>query len=450
MNKYSHLATKEEIKNRLQEISQKEVIDKSGIPLFYGNDKIYIDNSETHNLIIGSTGSGKTQAFILPMINLSKRAGESMIINDPNGELYRICANDLEKENYKTIILDFKDAKFGNNWNPFILIYHYYINQEHDLAIRLLEELGYYLFYEPNSNETDPFWINTTIDYFTGLVLYLFEKQAEDKINLLNIYQLSNWMKEDSNHKEVLKQISKNSEIYYNLAGTLEAPPETKGSILSVFNQKIKKYISRRNITNMLCNNDISIDEILEEPTAVFIVSGASDYANNLIPLFVTQIIECARNNDNHKRINLLLDEFDSMIPIKNFSSMIQSSRSLNIRFTITINSYAHLNYLYGEQNARLLRYCFGNIIYLLSEDMPTIEEFSKYCGTIKEEGKEQPLISTEELRILKPFEAVISMIRMMPIKTTLIPYYKWNLTEENTEKEMPARKEIEINKYEE
>lgn len=447
MNNHSHWATQDEIKKRLKEISSKDTLDQSGIPLFYQNNSAYIDDSDMHNLIIGSTGSGKTQAFILPMISLSKKAHESMIINDPYGELYKVCASNLQKDGYQTIALDFNKGKYGNNWNPLLLIYDYYKSGEHDLALRLIEDLGYYLFYDQNK-DMDPFWTNTTIDYFTGLVLYLFENATKEEINILSVYSLNNQIKEPKNLEDFLSNIKKDSDIYYNLAGTLEAPSETKGSILSVFNQKIKKYISRKNFINMLCNDDFSINQLYEKPTAVFLISGESDYANSLIPLFISHVIECASKRKEKKRMNLLLDEFDSMVPIKNFSSMIQYCRTISIRFTITIKSYAHLNYIYGEENAKLLRYCFGNIIYLLSEDIPTVEEFSKYCGTIKESGKEMPLISVEELRTLNTFEAVISMIRMKPIKTKLIPFYKMKWEDSQAMIDIPIREEKEIKEY--
>ena len=447
MNNYSHWATQDEIKKRLKEISSKNTLNQSGIPLFYQNNSAYIDDSEMHNLIIGSTGSGKTQAFILPMISLSKKAHESMVINDPYGELYKVCANNLQKDGYQTIALDFNEGKYGNNWNPLSLIYHYYKNKEHDLALRLIEDLGYYLFYNQNK-EMDPFWTNTTIDYFTGLVLYLFENASKEEINILSVYSLNNQIKEQKKLEEFLSNIKKDSDIYYYLAGTLEAPSETKGSILSVFNQKIKKYISRKNFLNMLCNEDFSVNQLYEKPTVVFLINGESDYANSLIPLFISQVIECSSKRKEKKRMNLLLDEFDSMVPIKNFASMIQYCRTISIRFTITIKSYAHLSYLYGEENAKILRYCFGNLIYLLSEDIPTIEEFSKYCGTIKESDKEIPLISVEELRTLNTFEAVISMLRMKPIKTTLIPFYKFKWEDSQEMIDIPIREEKEIQEY--
>lgn len=446
----SRWATTNEVKERLKVYKIGDKLEKSGIPLGYENNTLFIDDSEAHNLIIGSMGSGKTQAITLPMIRLAQQAKESIVINDLYGEIYHKCAASLEENNYNIITLDFNDAEYGNNWNPLSLIYDYYKEGKKDLAIKMLEELSYYIFYENKDNNSDPFWINTTIDYFNGLVLYLFENAQKEEINLLSIYQFSNTLKDKNKQEELLNKLNKTSATYIYLAGTLEAPPETKGSILAVFNQKIRLYISRNSITNMLCNNDFNINDLFTKPTALFIISGKAHFSNYLIPLLINQIIEYASQIQNKNRINLLLDEFDSLIPIRDFAATIQRCRALGIRFTVTINSFAHLNYLYSEEDAKILRYCFGNLIYLLSEDIPTLEEFSKYCGTKIENGKEVSLISIEELRTIKTFNAIVSMMRMIPIRTELLPDYKTDWGYKDKDKEIPKRKTTEIKLYQE
>lgn len=441
----SRWATSSEIKNRLEKIIIGKEIKQSGIPIGYSGNNLLVDTNETHNMIIGSTGSGKTQSTILPMIRLSLKANESLLINDPKGELYEKCASEAKKEGYRVVLLDFDNSKYGDSWNPLEFIYKNYKENNHDLSIKLLEDLGYYLFCDPKENNSDPFWINTTIDYFTGLVLYLFENAKEEEINLQSIYNLSNYLNIKGNSEKFIEKLDKSKEIYLNLSGTLCAPPETRGSILSVFTQKIRLYISRTDLINMICNDEFKIEDFYNQKTILFIKSGISGISHKIIPLLVTQLIECANLRRNKERINFLLDEFDSMLPIKNFSSVIQNSRSLNIRFTVTIQSYEHLKYMYKE-DVNILKYCFANIIYLLSEDLPTLEEISRYCG----ESNNKPLISVEELKSLDYFEAVINMIRMMPIKTKLLPDYRINWDYEDTIIELPERNKKEIKVYEE
>ena len=76
---------------------------------------------------------------------------------------------------------------------------------------------------------------------------------------------------------------------------------------------------------------------------------------------------------------------------------------------------------------------CFGTIIYLLSEDIYTLEEISKYCGN---QENNTPLVTIEELKTLKPFEAIIIMTRMLPFRTQLVPnyYINWGYQEEKKE----------------
>ena len=82
---YARWATKEEIKERLYPISKGEEVTTTGVPLMYDNNTMYIDDGRRHTLLIGATGSGKTQTTILPMINLSikaKNRSVSLILKD--------------------------------------------------------------------------------------------------------------------------------------------------------------------------------------------------------------------------------------------------------------------------------------------------------------------------------------------------------------------------------
>lgn len=445
---YARWATKEEVVKRLDAVNLETGVSKAGIPITYDDNYLYIDSREAHNMIIGCTGSGKTQTTILPILKTSLLAGESIVVNDPNGELYEKCAGNFEEKGYNVLVLDFNDAKLGNSWNPLKVAYDFYNNNMKDKAIKTLEDIGYYLFFDRKERDTDPFWINSTINYFVGLTLYLFDNASADEANLNSIYQLSNYLNVDNHSKEFMDKLSTNSITYLNLVGTLKAPTETRGSILSVFMQKIKKYISREDLSNMLSSSNFELKNIGNEPTALFIISGVSNYCDNLIPLLINQIVDCVDIFGlKEKHVNILLDEFDSMVPIRDFARLIEYCRSIKVRFTITVRSYIHLCNMYSKEDAAILRMCFGNFIYLLSDDIYTLEEISKYCGNT-ENG--EPLISIEELKTLEPFEGIILMPRTMPYKTKFLPDFKIDYGLKDIRKEIPKREDTEIKIYEE
>ena len=447
---YARWAKKKEIKDALKKIEVNREVSTAGVPVEYDDNKtVYIPNRDGHTLVIGATGSGKTQATILPEVKLSLLAGESIIVNDIKGEIYNITANNFKERGYKIYTIDFDDTKLGNNWNPLTLAYQSYKENELDRATTMLEELGYYLFTD-SKEMSDPFWTNSVIDYFTGLALYLFENAKSEEININSIYNLANKLEEEAEREAFLNRLNKNSTIYFNVKGTLTSPRETRGGIIATFNQKIKKYISSTNLSNMLSYSDFDLRNINKEKTAIFVISGLTTYSNSLVPLLVNQCIEAIDIYGEKKKTNIILDEFESMLPILNFSKIINYARSISVNITVVIKSYLDLINTYGKENTEIIKSCFSNIIYLLSSDIYTLEEISKMCGNTEVNGKVKPLITEEELKTLKAFEAIILIPRTMPYKTTLIPDYKieWNLVKKDLP--IPKREIKTVNLYEE
>ena len=169
----------------------------------YDDNHLYIDDKEAHNLIIGATGSGKTVATMLPQIRLAIKAGESFVVNDIKGEIYKKLSGEIKKEGYKLYVINLVNTNKGNNYNPLYLPYKLYKAGEKDNALEMIENVGYYLLSSEVSANEDPFWVNSAINLFTGLALYLFENAKESEINLNSLSLLAN-------ESEKLKKISKN------------------------------------------------------------------------------------------------------------------------------------------------------------------------------------------------------------------------------------------------
>ena len=77
-------------------------------------------SKESHALVIGTTGTGKTQVLADPTIRVFAHSGEkpSMIIADPKGELYEDNYNILKKEGYNIIVLNLENPYASSKWNP--------------------------------------------------------------------------------------------------------------------------------------------------------------------------------------------------------------------------------------------------------------------------------------------------------------------------------------------
>ncbi len=97
---------------------------KSGIPIraeLVGNDiKINFKYENWHAMVIGTTGSGKTQCFVSPCIQILGACKDKpcLVVNDMKGELFRDHSEHLKKNGYNVMALDLRDTFSSTRWNP--------------------------------------------------------------------------------------------------------------------------------------------------------------------------------------------------------------------------------------------------------------------------------------------------------------------------------------------
>lgn len=415
---YARWATKEEILEHTTKVTKNSEVKKSGIMFMYDDEGIYVNNTESHNLVIGCTGSGKSQTTIMPQIYLSIKAGESFIVNDHAGELYEEFSGIAKENGYKVQVINFRDMTKGNNYNPLYIPYTLYKKGNIDEAIELVENVGYNLLSDYNQTDADPFWENSAINLFTGLTLYLFDKANIEEINVNSVINLSYEL-------DIIKnKLDKSSIVYTYLSPIFDAPKDTCGSIVAVFKQKLA-IMSRESISKLMCNNNIDLENIKNEKMAIFVISDGK-FSSIIMPMILNQVYNLVKlSPKSDRRLNIILDEFGTIKPIKNFLDILTYSRSLGIRLTMVVQSMLHLENIYGPKTTEFIRMAIGNTIFLLANDIHTLEVISKECG---KKDENTLLINVEELKTLKYFEAIIITSRMYPIKTKLLPYFEFQI----------------------
>ncbi len=440
----------------------------AGVPLISNDKGIYVDNGQYHNLVLGSTGSGKTVCLVKPMVNLLARKGESMVITDPKGELYKDTAESLKAKGYNIVLLNFREPQKGNAWNPLSLPYLYHKEGNRDKSIELLNDVALNILYD-EGNKNDPFWEKTASDYFAGITLGLFEDANEKEVNLNSINYMSTIGEEryaaNSTYvKEYFTLKGESSKPYILASATISAPNETKGSILSTFRQKISMFSTKENLSEMLSFSDFDMRDIGRKKTAVFLViHDEKKTYHSLMTIFIKQcyetLIDVAHEHEGKLpfRTNFILDEFANMPALKDVDAMVSAARSRDIRFTFIIQNFAQLSAVYGEHIAEIIKGNCGNLIYLISTEMKALEEISKMCGEVKSKEKDKtastPLITVSDLQKLKLFQAIIIRLRTNPFKTQLKPSFKINWGEDFPQATYPLRtlqevKMFDVKKY--
>jgi len=440
---YSRWATEKEFKKistMHKVLPGQETSDYAGIPLMNNGKEIWVDSGEYHNLIIGSTGSGKTQTMVQPMVRILAKKGESMIITDPKGEIYENNAEMLREKGYNIVLLNFRDPQKGSAWNPLSLPYTLHKEGNKDKANELLDDLAMNILYDDKAQSQDPFWEKTSADYFTGLSLALFEDAKEEEINLNTINLMSTVGEDKCGPSTYIKEYfgfkDPTSPAYINVSSTIMAPSDTKSSILSVFKQKIKLFSSRENLSEMLSHNDFDMKDIGRKKTAVFLViQDEKKTYHSLVTIFIKQcyetLIDVAQESGGKLpfKTNFILDEFANMPPLKDVTTMVTAARSRNIRFTFIIQNFAQLYQVYGKENGETIKGNCGNIIYLISSELASLEEISKLCGEVKSKEKDKtastPLVTVSDLQRLPENTIIILRIRSMPFKTKVVPDWK-------------------------
>jgi len=434
---HSRWASESEIKESLYEVilnGTKPMY--GGIPLYTENGSVYVENKDTHTLILGPTGSKKTRLLGMPSLLLYAMAGESFIATDPKAELYERTYPVLKNEGYNIFVLNLRDPLQSNCWNPLLIPYRLYHNNMRDKSIELVNDMAKCIVKEDGYN--DPYWQNSASDLLAGLILILFECAGRSEINFKSLRALKtqsfrsvgfNNKNDDTPfiRENFLKHINPASFVCSLLSGTADVCDNTRGCIISVFDQAIRPFFCQDNLINMLSDNHLDMCNIGKEKTAVFlIIPDENTLYHRLVSVFIKQcytelIIEAQKQPQKTLplRVNYLLDEFSSLPPIKDFPAMITASRSRNIRFNLLIQSFNQLYQRYGHDAETIKGNC-ENWIYLHSREKSTLEELCLLAGI---KSNNEQLASTSLLQRLDKDkgEAFILHKRQFPFITNLL-----------------------------
>lgn len=390
---------------------------KSGVPIYFSSEekKIYMDPTDKHTAVIGSTASKKSRLIAMPTVRLLGVAGESMIISDPKAEIYKRTAAYLNENGYEIKVINLREPQLGSSWNPLAIPYQFYKEGNIDRAYEFANDIAVNLT-NIDKRKEDVFWDNSAGSFFLGLILLLFKYcstfgEPVESVNIGNVLRLRNSICSGfgiASTNNGLWQFAKEDPFITSaLIGTIETANDTRAGILSVFDQKMRAFAIQPSLINMLSFNDINYATLSDKPSAIYLIlpDEKTGY-HGLVSLFVKQSYEFLINIAQKKmterkelgvRVNYILDEFSSLPTISDFSAMITAARSRNIRFNLFLQSKHQLRLRYGEDCDTILSNC-ENWIFLTSRELEFLKEISDLCGEC-EGSQKKPLLSVSDLQ---------------------------------------------------
>lgn len=415
----SRWADPEEIKNAAT-ISCINIEDDNctggGIPIISDGHTAYVDNSDTHTIIFGSTGSKKTRLFGMPLINILTMAGESFIATDPKGELYNKTSGLAAAKGYKTIVLNFRDLNQSDLWNPFSLPYELYHSGKTDEAISLINDLITSLAESQRKNTKDTYFIDLACSQMLANMLFFIDSATHDEANIINFADFFTTTCSVEFTQKLASYVVNGSIASLNYKSVLTNAPveKTFGNVSSCVSIMLNPFVMRKSLCQVLSRCSFDTRDIGKIKTAIYIiVPDEKTTLHFLVTAFIKQTYEALINEaqqlENRKlpvRVNFVLDEFCNIPAIPDMPSMISAARSRNMRFFLMAQSQRQLEYKYNEDADTIKSNC-DNWVFLTSREYDLLKEISNLCGDAyykESDGsiKSRPLISISELQRFK------------------------------------------------
>lgn len=410
-----------------------------GIPIYVNLEtgEMVCMGKDKHTLVVASSGNCKSLAVMMPALIPLVAAGESIIVNDPKGEIFDKMSKFMEMNGYKVYIINLRSPWLSNNFNPFKIIAELYKSRQIAAAQGLMMQYAEILT-SPVKSTKDAYWQTSASDYLCGLGLVLC-KEAPDTLSLANIHKLHVDGEQKVGGERMLEVYVKSIKeeaphIYKMLEGTVFAPSETRKSIISCFSGCMMKATFDEGVTEILSRNDFTVDDMVSNKSAVFIISPDESLVyQSVISIIVksmyTRLIDLAYKSGGalKRRFHFVLDEFGNMAAIPDCGAMLSAARSRNIRFTLAIQDYSQLTRIYSDESESIVSNCDA-LVYLHSPSYKLRKEISQQCGEVllPYQNTTAPLLSPEHLAHLEKGEALLLLGKSYPYLSKLPLIYEY------------------------
>lgn len=351
-------------------------------------------------LIVGGSGSGKTESIAKPMIY--NTLNSNLVVVCTKKKIMEYAINDLQQKGYTCQVLNFvnpKESQYG--YDP--LQACQCAGDIRDLANTIMVATNH------NGVAKDAFWDNSA-ESMIALILEVVSchtksKSMDTAMELIDTFRFvgfeSEWKIDEAD--DDLDEIEEKMTVYplHNLLEMAceenkrwkaawksfnDLPNDTGGCVANCTQEPIAKIFNDEIRAVMKRQPQFNFAELLKPKTAVIVyVSPVNKAHNTFISIFYQQLFktlfEKAEERDNGKLpypVQIICDDFATGCKVPNFQELISIFREKRIGVTLLIQSESQLDAMYERKNAITIVNNCDTYVYLGGMDLNTCESISK------------------------------------------------------------------------
>ena len=458
-----------------------------------------VDCTDSHTLLISTTGGGKTTAFLYPNLEYCCATGMSFFTTDTKGDVFRDYALISEKYyGYQSYIIDLRNALKSHNYNLLQLTNKYmdlyastgniaYQARAERYAKIISKTIINGKGFEGHGGGQNAYFYDAAEGLITSVILLVSELCPNSERHIVSVFKLINELmeidpdtvpknKDDKQQKpknyfhKLMKMIPDTHKAKWFAGSALSAPQQQMSSVMTTAMSRLLSFIDSE-LEQIICfDSKIDAEYYCQNKTSVFLVFPENDTTKHfMVSLFINQFynecIEYANNHNNRldKRTYFFLDEVGTIPKIEAASQMFSAGRSRGILQVPMIQSLSQFDRNYGREESKIIQECCQNVLFGgltplsssakdLSQMLGTqtvqvgsVSRGAKHSNSTSYQMHGKPLMSEDEIRRMPKYNFVFSKTGMASFKTRLrrSPYWGINLENDKYVMETTSLKQV-------
>lgn len=384
-----------------------------------------------HSMLIGGTGSGKTNLFyhFIAQIRNRMTSNDVMIVFDSKGDFF--------KKFYRQGDIVLSNSKKYNGYSTYWNIYKEIVvdGWENNDVFSNANEITHSFFKEAITNSSQPFFPSAARDLMTSLLIAhirLGQDDLEFKKRFFNNKALRQYF--DMLTPQKIKKLLSAS-VFSDLSSTLsyigDGSSEQALGVLAELQNVVRQIL----FGAFAEDGRFSVREFVRNKgTKVLFVEYDLSVGETLTPiyrlLFDLALKEAMGRNKSEGNVYLMCDEFKLLPNLQHIEDGVNFGRSLGVKIIAGIQSIEQLYEIYGESKGRNIAAGFSSVYAFKANDSHTreyitnlygknivLEQYKTANNVLVEDKRNGNVVEDWDLNVLKIGEAIVGLPFEKPFK---------------------------------